>query len=116
MDERGPLMGRPDGRIFSAQFRAAIGAALARRRVRHRCPACGGRDFALLDGYTNCPVLAVHDERQHFAGRGHRPAVAVECQRCGLLLWHALGALGLRPEGLAVDYVAADGAERPDGQ
>lgn len=59
------------------------------------CPRCGNNSFTLLDGYVNQPVQA--ELKDVVIGGPSIPTIVVACDRCGFLIHHALGKLGLLP-------------------
>jgi ribosomal protein S27AE len=72
---------------------------LQKRKARKRCPRCGNKNFALLDGYFNQPIqktipVTITDIVNNGA---FISSVVVVCTRCGYLSQHALGVLGLLP-------------------
>jgi len=62
------------------------------------CTRCGNIKFSVLDGYFRYDVQLELDGSINFGGP-HIPCLAVACDNCGNISMHALGALGLLPEG-----------------
>ncbi|MBQ6605119.1 MAG: hypothetical protein IIX17_05915 [Tidjanibacter sp.] len=59
------------------------------------CPMCHNSHFIIADGYFN-HMLQV-DLSQIQIGGPNIPSVAIICNHCGYISFHALGALGLLP-------------------
>lgn len=76
--------------------RNEIIAALEAAGVRLPCPRCGNSNFS-LEGYVSLTVQS--DPNTINLGGPAIPSVATVCSRCGHVSLHALGALGLLPEG-----------------
>ena len=62
------------------------------------CARCGNTNFSILDGYFRHEVQQKLDGNISFGG-AHIPCLAVACENCGNISMHALGALGLLPQG-----------------
>lgn len=71
--------------------------ALRERGAVLPCPRCGNRNFVLLDGYFY-HTLQFELPSISLGGAGV-PTIAIACTNCGFLSEHALGALGVLPEG-----------------
>ena len=77
---------------FSPDTRTRIIEGLKRTGASQPCPRCANINFTLLDGYF--PVGLQGDLAAGLVIGGPTvPAVAVACDRCGFLAFHALGRL-----------------------
>lgn len=76
---------------LSSEERTRIIAGLQHAGVTQPCPRCSNSNFTLLDGLF--PVGLQKDLTGLVIGGPTVPAVAVACDRCGFLAFHALGAL-----------------------
>lgn len=58
-----------------------------------KCPMCHNGPFTIIDGYFNIPLQgSLHS---YTMGGATVPMVAIVCNNCGYVSFHALGALGL---------------------
>ncbi len=71
---------------------------LEEKFAKNPCPRCTNQQFSLVDGYFN---QAIQQDIKNvlIVGGPSIPAVVVVCNRCGFISQHALGALGLLPQG-----------------
>ena len=70
--------------------------ALNQKGVRLPCSRCGNNNFTLIDGYFNHTFQPQLNGNVVLGGPSI-PSVGVVCSRCGLINYHAIGALGLLP-------------------
>lgn len=77
--------------------RTKIIEALENRGARLPCPRCGNSNFSLIDGYFN-HSFQPQISNNVIIGGPSIPSIAVVCNRCGFLNYHAVGALGIMPE------------------
>lgn len=69
--------------------------ALADRGANLPCPRCGNQEFGLFDGYF---LHAIQDDvRVTQVGGPSIPSIVIYCKRCGFMIQHSLGPLGLLP-------------------
>ncbi|MEN9582077.1 MAG: hypothetical protein RL641_31 [Candidatus Parcubacteria bacterium] len=81
---------------MTAEERDRIIAILQERGARLPCSRCGNPNFSLIEGYFNHPFQPEMTNNMVIGGP-MVPSVGVVCTRCGLVSFHALGALGLMP-------------------
>jgi ribosomal protein S27AE len=85
---------------FSIKGREQIIAALERAKANRPCPRCQHTEFALIDGYEQ--ILLREEPAAPFTFGGPTiPVALMVCTRCGFIARHAIGALGLMPQGVA---------------
>ena len=82
---------------LTEQDKQKIIEALQERGANEPCPRCRNTDFTVVDGYFY-QALQTELNAISLGGPGV-PSVAVVCTKCGFMSQHALGALGLLPEG-----------------
>ncbi len=70
--------------------------ALTDRGANLPCPRCGNDDFTLLEGYFN--QIIQEEPRGIVLGGRTIPSIIIVCKRCGYLIQHAVGVLGLLPK------------------
>ncbi len=75
--------------IFSSEEKSKIIETLTNRGVNRPCPRCNKKDFSLLDGYFNHPLLT---EAMLPTGSS-APSLITLCVNCGYMSHHALGIL-----------------------
>jgi len=70
---------------------------LGERGAKLPCPRCGNKEFTVLDGYFS---QSIHTKigAGVIIGGATVPSAVIACKRCGYLVQHALGILGLLPE------------------
>ena len=70
---------------------------LEERGAKLACPRCGNKAFTVLDGYF---VQSIHTQLGAgvVLGGPTVPSAVIACKKCGYLVQHALGILGLLPE------------------
>ncbi len=77
--------------------REVIIKALEARGATRPCPRCGSERFSIVDGYS---IHFIQDQLGSVRiGGPNVPTVVVACLKCGWIAEHALGALGLLPDG-----------------
>jgi len=81
---------------MNSQERNKIIQALENHGARLPCPRCGNNNFSLIDGYFN-HSFQPQISNNVIIGGPSIPSVAVVCNRCGFLSYHAVGALGILP-------------------
>lgn len=82
---------------LSQQQKQKIADALTKAGVSQPCTRCGNHNHQVLDGYV---ALSTQDNIGDVVlGGTNVPCAAVACSRCGAVTLHALGALGLLPQG-----------------
>lgn len=61
------------------------------------CPMCHGKQFTIVDGYSN---FMLQDKTNIISiGPGSIiPTIPIVCNKCGYVSFHALGTLGLLPK------------------
>ena len=81
---------------MNQEERDRIIGALNERGVTLPCSRCGNNNFTLIDGYFN-HTFQPQLNGNVILGGPSIPSVGVVCSRCGLINYHAVGALGLLP-------------------
>ena len=67
---------------------------VTQKNISSTCPRCGkATSWELVDGFVHFDVSADTEARQ--IGERAFPAVALACNQCGYLTFHATGPLGL---------------------
>jgi ribosomal protein L37E len=82
---------------MNPEEKTTIIQALENRGARLPCPRCGNNNFSLIDGYFNHSFQSQITSNVIIGGPSV-PSVAVVCNRCGFLSYHAVGALGILPD------------------
>lgn len=70
---------------------------LDERGAKLPCPRCGNKEFTVLDGYFS-QSITTEIGAGVIIGGATVPTAVIACKRCGYLVQHALGILGLLPE------------------
>jgi hypothetical protein len=73
--------------------REEIAKILADRKATRPCERCGNADFSVIDAYAN--VFVSKEYKQVNIGGRNIPCAVLVCQKCGHVILHALGTLGL---------------------
>ena len=81
-----------DPKKFTEAERQRIINALTERGATRPCSRCGNPRFALLDGYFS---ELLGDGLNFNFGGPVVPSVVLACEKCGYIVQHALGVLGL---------------------
>lgn len=78
--------------------RDKIANILTEKGATNRCHRCNSNQFSVLEGYSN---LILQDDigKGLVIGGPSVPVALVACNNCGAITSHALGAIGLLPEG-----------------
>jgi hypothetical protein len=65
----------------------------------NHCHRCGNNTFTLVDGYSEFAIQKDVDKIQETVIGGPTvPFILIACDNCGVLIPHAMGALGLIPK------------------
>lgn len=85
-------------RVINEEGMQRIIAALEAKGVTLPCPRCGNEDFSIVDGYF---VHSIQKNLKSISLGGGKaiPTIGTICTNCGYLSEHALGSLGLLPQG-----------------
>ena len=82
--------------VFSESQKNEIINKLMSRMPNLHCPMCGKNQFTAMEGYFK-PILQPDLDNLQLSGM-NMPTVAIVCNNCGFVSYHALGALGLLPK------------------
>lgn len=81
---------------FSDAQKQEIVSRLTSRIPNLHCPMCGKNQFTAMEGYFR-PILQPDLANIQLGGL-NMPTVAIVCNNCGFVSYHALGSLGLLPK------------------
>ena len=81
---------------ISKEMKSKISNALFEKNAVKACPRCNNATFSLADGYVMQQLQGTLDGFT-IGGRAI-PCVAVICEHCGYVSFHAIGPLGLMGE------------------
>ena len=91
--------------MLAEEVRSKIAKLLDERLSKYgnasKCPMCGHPHFALSEGYINQTLQ--FDLATVNLGGPSIPTIAIICTNCGFVSHHAIGVLGLLPDGEAKD-------------
>ena len=78
--------------------RDEIAKILTEKKATNRCHRCNSNQFNVLESYS---YLVLQDDigKDLVIGGPSVPVALLACNNCGVITSHALGALGLLPEG-----------------
>lgn len=83
---------------LSQEQKKIIIKKLEEKGAKLPCPRCGSKQFTLLDGYFIQPIQSPIS-RSFVIGGPAVPSIVTACNNCGFISQHAIGVLGLLPEG-----------------
>ena len=72
--------------------REEISQALSAKGVDRPCPRCGNHQFEVLSEFS---IVLEEGRSAYSMGARSIPTVIVACDKCGYIVQHALGPLGL---------------------
>lgn len=79
--------------ILTQEQKDLIAKSLQERGAKLPCPRCGNDKFIVVDGYF---VQTLQKQMTGMTiGGTSIPSAVVACNKCGFLIQHALGVLGL---------------------
>ncbi|UNU87930.1 hypothetical protein [Aeromonas dhakensis] len=70
---------------------------LSKNTTGLKCPMCSHAHFSIADAYLRNELQ--DDLKNVSLGGPFIPAVAIICMNCGFISQHAIGALGISPQG-----------------
>jgi predicted nucleic-acid-binding Zn-ribbon protein len=86
----------PKDMSFTPERAKEVIDALESRGAKRDCPRCGYHQFNLEPGYF-VQIIQKSPTNIELGGSGIASAI-ITCQRCGYIMQHAIGALGLLPK------------------
>jgi hypothetical protein len=81
---------------WSEELAQRIIEHLEKQRAVQPCPRCHNPRFVLVQGFVNMQIQRTLSTALTI-GEGLMPCAATVCVRCGHVVFHSLGALGVLP-------------------
>lgn len=79
--------------MLNKERKEEIANRLNERIGRFECPMCHKGPFSIIDGYVQANIQS--NLSSYSLGGASIPMIAIACNNCGYISFHALGALGL---------------------